>query len=97
MIALVVGVLLGAALATPLIPLLRVTELPVGRAAAGIAVIGAAVFAIQFWLIVDEADDLPFKGIANAAAQVALNVWPIYGVAALVAVIGLLAGARHSD
>jgi hypothetical protein len=40
---------------------------------------------------------MPFKFVANAGAQVVLNVWPIYGVAALVAVIGLLAGERHSD
>lgn len=94
MIALVVGILLGAALATPLIPLLRVADVPAGRAAAGIAVIAVAVFAIQFWLTVDEREELPFKGAAGLITQVTLNVWPVYAVAALVAVLGTLRTGR---
>ena len=94
MIALVVGILLGAALATPLIPLLRVTDFAIGRAAAGIAVIGAAVFAIRFWVEMDEREGIPLKGMAELISQLVLVVWPIYAIAALVAVLGTLGGRR---
>lgn len=94
MIALVVGILLGAALATPLIPLLRVSDMPAGRAAAGIAVIAVAVFAIQFWLRLRDADHWPFGDVLGLATQVTLNVWPVYAVAALVAVLGTFGTRR---
>jgi len=94
MLALIVGVLLGAALATPLVPLLRVTDVTVGRAAAGIGVIAVAVFAVQFWAVMDGREGFPLKGVSALAAQVVVSVWPIYAVAALVAVLGTLGRQR---
>lgn len=97
MIALVAGVLLGSAFATPLVPLLRVTDMAAGRAAAGIAVIAVAVYAHEFWLRLDEADDVPFKAITATLTQVLVAIWPLYAVALIVAALGTLVPPRRRD
>lgn len=89
MLWLLFGLACGVALSLPLIPLLRVTEPVLGRAAAGIALIGVALFAIRFWTVAGEADEVPGRELAMLFYDTTLNVGPAFVVAAVIAALGV--------
>jgi hypothetical protein len=94
MIALIIGLLLGALVAVPLIPLLRVTDVAVGRAAAGVAMIAVVAFAFRFWVTFRDVEGAAAADLAGALAQVLTGVWPVYAVALVIAALGTFVRAR---
>jgi hypothetical protein len=89
MLSFLAGLIIGAALVTPVLPLLRVTDPAFGRAAVGIAMIGVALFAIQFWVHSDTFDADSFKGFALMATETAVRTGPAFLVSAVIAAVGV--------
>jgi hypothetical protein len=94
MLSFLTGAILGAILVTPVLPLLRVADPVFGRAAAGVAMIGVALFAIQFWLRLDAFDDVSLRAFALVASETALRTGPAFVVSAAIAAVGVMARRR---
>ncbi len=94
MIWFVTGLVIGALLSVPVIPLLRATDPVFGRAAAGLTLVAVLMFAIRLYLELVDHDDVPFENVVAAAFNALLAVKGVFGFAVAVAVAGVFVWRR---
>jgi hypothetical protein len=89
MIWFVIGLVVGALLSVPVIPLLRTTDPVFGRAAAGLTAVAVLMFAVRVYLELVDHDDVPFEAFVAAAFNSLLAVKGFFAFAAVVAIVGI--------
>jgi hypothetical protein len=94
MIWFVIGLVVGAVISVPVIPLLRAADPVFGRAAAGVVAVAVLLFAVRLYLELADHDDVPFEGVVAAAFNSLLAVKSIFGFAAVVAMVGVFVWRR---
>jgi hypothetical protein len=94
MVWFVVGLVVGALLSIPVIPLLRATDPVFGRAAAGLTAVAVLMFAVRLYLELVDHDEVPFERVVAAGFNSVLAVKGVFGFAAVVAIAGIVVWRR---
>jgi hypothetical protein len=94
MIWFVVGLLGGALLSAPIVPLLRVTDRDFGRAAAALTAVAVLMFAVRMHLELVDHEDVPGENILASAFNSLLVAKGVFGFAVAVAIAGIFIRPR---
>src|SRR5690349_20208022 len=94
MVWLVIGLLVGALLSAPILPLLRVTDRDFGRAAAGVTAVAVLMLAVRMHLELTDHDDVAARSVLASAFNSLLVVKGVFGFAVAVAVVGVFVRRR---